>query len=75
MGLTLRTTMIPVAKRLYQETGVPLDRLPYTDVFEKMLGAFTRETKLILTLREFYTELLKLRKFGQLGKLNRKDRT
>ena len=71
--MILPASKVSIVKRLYRKYGVPLDKLPYTTEFERMIGEFAGETKMAFTLREFYTELLRLRKSGQLGKLNGKD--
>lgn len=63
---------IDIVKQLYRRYAIPLDKLPYTGQFEQMLADFAKESKMVLTLRQFYTGLLKLRKSGKLGKLTRR---
>jgi len=60
-----------VVAKLYLQYGIPLDQLPYTKIFEQMTTDFAKQTQKILTLKEFYSALLKLRKAGKLGKLKR----
>lgn len=57
-----------IASKLYQNHGTPLDKLPYTTMFERMLTVFAKETGLTLSLRDFYVILINLRKAGKLGK-------
>ena len=60
-----------VVKRLYQEFNEPVDQLPYTRLFEKMVSTFTARTQRVITLRQFWMAILYMRKQGTLGKLAR----
>jgi hypothetical protein len=53
----------------YQQAGVPLDALPYTDAFERLVerlghGEPTRER-----MHDVFRQLLRLRKMGRLPRL------
>lgn len=69
--MKLTHDQIKIAAKLYLKYSVPLDQLPYTTTFEKMLTDFAKESGLTITLMDFYTGLMNLRKAGKLGKLNR----
>ena len=58
-----------IACNMYLNADVPLDKLPYTQQFERMLTTFARKADMTLTLGEFYRAYLKLRNAGKLPKL------
>lgn len=73
--MKLNHSEIKVVARLYLTYGVPLDQLPYTETIEYMLTEFAKQTQRTLTLREFWTSLLSLRKAGKLGKTNARKKS
>lgn len=58
-----------IVAKLYLKYSISLDQLPYTETFERMLTDFAKETGLTVTLRDFYTGLMNLRKAGKLGRI------
>lgn len=52
--------------RLYDEQPLTIDKLPYTDEFNKLVADFRSATKTWTTHRRLYNTLMTLRKAGRL---------
>ena len=57
--------------KLYQEAGVPLDRLPYTPQFEQLHAQFCAQSRMSAALQEVWEQLWKLRKSNHLAKIRK----
>ena len=58
--------------KLYQETGVPLDRLPYTPHFEHLHAQFCAQAKLGVAPQKLWEQLMYLRKVNKLTKIGKR---
>jgi hypothetical protein len=57
---------------IYQTAGIPLDKLPYTEDFEKLHAEFCVQSRCAVTMRQLWQELVSLRKSGLLPRLQRR---
>jgi hypothetical protein len=57
--------------KLYLKTGVPLDRLPYSDPMDRLVASIHNDDAKPATHRESWAALVDLRKRGLLPKVGR----
>ena len=53
---------LPLLARLYSETGISVDRLPYTPPFDQLYAKFCAQSRLAVTPHELWEELIAMRK-------------
>lgn len=58
--------------KLYFETGIPLDRLPYTQEFEQLHCKFCAQSHYGASLNQLWEQLVSLRKRYQLAKIRKR---
>lgn len=68
-ALTLR-----IAAEVAQMSSVPLDRLPYTEEFDRLWEEFVRKADFPYTRAEVFQSLLSVRKRGMLPYRRRRSR-
>ncbi|MHA2279673.1 MAG: hypothetical protein ACXAC5_02100 [Promethearchaeota archaeon] len=71
--LTPTPAEVRILRELYQQHHTPLDRLPYTHSFDRLISEFSIQSKRVVASRDVWMMLLYLRKQGTLGRL--KSRT
>jgi hypothetical protein len=65
---------LATAARLAAESGLPLDRLPYTDEFESLYERFVVLTGAACSRHQCWWALVDARKRGLVGSLRRRPR-
>ena len=66
-GKILNEGQTAILSRLYNEQNLTVDRLPYTDVFDKMVHDFNVQFPLVrATHHDLYNILIRLRKSSRL---------
>ena len=73
-GKILNEGQTAILSRLYNEQNLTVDRLPYTDVFDKMVSDFNTQFPAVnATHHDLYNILIRLRKSSRLLRKTRKS--
>lgn len=69
----ISTDVIEFLASLYAEQRWPLDKLPYTDEFDDMLEKFCDHSEQVISARDFWRLLVRLRKDGHFPNKTARD--